>query len=238
MKKIILFLLLLILLSVGIGYLTLKGKIPFISERIFKQVDLGINESPEVIYTYYDEIGFVNNLEGDTPQSGELIFEGGIDLDHTFTQQEINSWFSAWEESWTGIPFKNLQVKLNSDGTVEASSLISIQEAESIGKTLGYSQEEIDKAKSYLEYIPDPLPLYAKGTISITQDDVQIDMSNFKVANFNVPSTITSGVAWIVEDVIEKARNMSDETTINSATVTSEGVKFIGRVPASVSIKE
>ena len=237
MKKFLLFIFILFVL-LGVGYLTLRGKMPILSDMVLKQVDLGIDESPDVIYGFYDEIQFVDNLKGDTPKSGELVFEGGIDLDHTFTQSEINSWFSAWEESWTGIPFENLQVRLNPDGTVEASSLITIPEAESIGRTLGYTDEQIEKAKSYLEYIPDPLPLYAMGTASITEDDVMIDIDSFKVANFNVPSSLASAIGGVIEDVIERARYLSDETNIKSATVTSEGVKFLGRVPASVSIKE
>lgn len=237
MKKILIVLIAIILILPVVGYLSFKGKVPFISDKMLKQVDLGIDENPDIIYSFYDEIGFVDNLKGDSIKSGELVFEGGIDLEHTFTQSEINSWFSAWEQSWTGIPFKNLQVKLNPDGTVEASSLISIKEAESIGKTLGYTDQQIEQAKNYLGYIPDPLPLYAKGKASILEDDVMISMDRFKVANFDVPSSISSPVAALIEDVIEKARFLSDQTTIKSAILTPQGVEFTGRVPASVRIK-
>jgi len=229
--------LLIIFVLLGIGYLTFRGKMPILSDMVLKQVDLGIDESPDVIYAFYDDIQFVDNLKGDTPKSGTLVFEGGIDLDHTFTQSEINSWFSAWEKSWTGIPFQNLQVRLNPDGTVEASSLITVSEAESIGRTLGYTDEEIAKAKTYLEYIPDPLPLYAKGTASVTEDDVMIDIDSFKIANFNIPSSLAGAIGGVIEDVIERTRHLSDDTTIKSAIVTAEGVQFVGTVPASVSIQ-
>ncbi len=237
MKKFLLILLLLIIGLGVVGYLTIKGKVPVLYNAVFQQVDLGIDESPDIIYAFYEEIGYVDNLKGDTPKSGELVFEGGIDLDHTFTQSEINSWLSAWENSWTGIPFKNLQIRINSDGTVEASSLISLKEAESIGRTLGYSQEDIDKAKDFLKYIPDPLPLYAKGTASIKENQVNLDIQNFKVVGYSLPEGMNSTVEGVIEDIISRARNLSTETDIKSAEVTSEGVKFLGTVPASVSIK-
>lgn len=237
MKKLLIIILSLISI-LGIFYLVIKGKIPIISNIVLKQVDLGVNESSDIIYSYYDQIGFINNLNTDTKQTGELVFEGGIELEHTFTQKEINSWFRAWEESWAGIPFQNLQVRLNPEGAVEASSLISIKEAESIGKTLGYTDEQISKAKTYLKYIPDPLPLYAKGSVSITQDDVSINIQNFKVVNVNVPESLANSMGKIVEDVIERARNLSDSTTIKRAVVTPQGVEFVGTVPASVSIKK
>lgn len=237
MKKFLLILLLVIISITAVGYLAIKGKIPIITNAVFKQIDLGIDETPETIYAFYDQIGFVDGLKGDTPKTGDLVFEGSIPLNHTFSQKEINSWISAWEESWTGIPFKNLQIKLYPDGTVEASSLISIKDAEAIGRTLGYTDEEINKAKTFLTFIPDPLPLYAKGTASVTNDVVSMNATDFKVANYTLPQNLTDAVIGVVEDTIERAKTMSDSAAIQSATVTSDGVKFVGTVPASVKIK-
>lgn len=237
MKKILLIIFLVIVLAVTGIYLVLKNNVFSLNIPGMEQIDLGIDESPDIIYAYYEEIGFQNNLEGDTPRSGTLVFEGGIDIEHTFTQKEINSWFSAWENSWTGIPFKNLQIKLNTDGTVEASSLITLKEAEALGRTLGYSQEDIEKAKGYIRYIPDPLPLYATGTASITENDVSIDIDNMKIGNISVPSNISSAIGYVIEDSIEKARTLSDYTNVKEAIVTSEGVRFKGTVPASVNVR-
>jgi hypothetical protein len=237
MKKFLLILLLVLVLGIGGGYIYIKNKLNSLSDSVHAQVDLGVNESSDTIYTLYDEIGYVNNLKGETPMTGELVFEGGIPLDRTFSQKEINSWISSWEETWNGIPFENLQVRINSDGSVEASSLISVDKAEEIGKTLGYSSEQIDKAKSYLKYIPDPLPLYAKGSASIYQNEMDISVESFKVANSNLPSSLASAVGEVIEDVIERARNMSDDTDIQMATVSEQGVLFKGTVPASVRIK-
>lgn len=237
MKKILLIIFLVIVLAVAGIYLVLKNNVLSLNIPGMEQIDLGIDESPDIIYAYYEEIGFQNNLEGDTPRSGTLVFEGGIDIEHTFTQKEINSWFSAWENSWTGIPFKNLQIKLNTDGTVEASSLITLKEAEALGRTLGYSQEDIEKAKGYIRYIPDPLPLYATGTASITENNVSIDIDNMRIGNISVPSNISSAIGYVIEDSIEKARTLSDYTNVKEAIVTSEGVRFKGTVPASVDVR-
>lgn len=75
MKK-FLFILLILFILLGIGYLTLRGKMPILSDIVLKQVDLGIEESPDIIYGFYDEIQFEDNLKGDTQKSGELVFEG------------------------------------------------------------------------------------------------------------------------------------------------------------------
>jgi hypothetical protein len=227
-----------LILILGGGYLLLKNGKQRISQLAFKQIDLGIDESSDIIYEYYEEIEFENGLAGEEPKSGELVFEGGIEVDKTFTQEEINSWFSAWEESWTGTPFQNLQVKLHEDGSIEASSLISIQEAESIGKTLGYTDEQIESAKKVLKFVPDPLPMYGKGNVSITDNVVDIDFSTLKVANFSLPGELPQQVTSVIGDMVEQARYMSDDTDIQSAIVTSEGVKVSGTVPASVGIRE
>ena len=237
MRKIFLIITILVVLLVGVGVLTFMGKIPALSSLIFKQVELDVAQTPDEIYSYYDEIGYVNNLKGETPKSGELVFEGGIDIEHTFTQNEINSWIAAWESEWSDLPFSNSQIKINSDGTVEASSSISVATAESFAKMLGYTDKDISKAKSYLEYIPDPLPLYAKGTASIVGNVVSIDVQDFKVAGFTLPSTISSAMGGVLEDITQRTRTLSDDTNVQEAVVTSDGVRFKGTVPASVSVR-
>ena len=237
MKKIFLGITVLLVLLIGVGVLTFMGKIPALSGLIFKQVELDVQETPDSIYSYYDDIGYINNLKGDTPKSGELVFEGGIDIEHTFTQSEINSWIAAWESEWSDLPFSNSQIRINSDGTVEASSSISVATAESFAKMLGYTDEDIAKAKSYLKYIPDPLPLYAKGTASIVGNVVSIDIQDFKVAGFTLPSSISSAMGDVLEDVTQRTRTLSNDTSVEEAVVTPDGVRFKGTVPASVDVR-
>jgi len=237
MKNLLIILFLLILVLVGLGYFAINGKVPALTNVAFKQVDLGVRETPDEIYSLYDEIGYINNLKGDTPKSGTLIFEGGIELDRTFTQSEINSWIAGWEKDWGDLPFQNSQIRINSDGTVEASSSISIPVAESFAMMLGYSQEDINKAKSYLKFIPDSLPLYAKGKAAITENSASYDIQTFKIGGYTIPSSLNSPIANLLENITSRTRELSDYTNVKEAIVTSEGVKFVGTVPAIVSIK-
>lgn len=241
MKKLLLIcplvLLLLCGLTCGAGYLLLRNGDSFLSDAFMKQVSLGVRESPDRIYAYYDEIGYVDGLKGEEPKSGTLVFEGGIEIEHTFTQEEINSWIAAWENDWADLPFMNSEIRINPDGTVEATSSISVAAAESFARTLGYSDAEIAKAKEYLSVIPDPLPLYAKGTASIEQNSSSFDVQEFKVGSVTVPSSITALVGPLLENVVDRARLLSNDTSINYARVTSEGVSFSGTVPASVRVQ-
>lgn len=238
MKKFLIILsIFLVLALIVVGLLTVVGKMPGLSSMVYDQVDLGVQESPDKIYDFYDEIGYVNNLKGGEPKSGEVVFSGGIDIEHTFTQQEINSWIAAWESEWSGLPFKSSQLRLNPDGTVEASSMLSVSDAESFAKTLGYTDEDINKAKSYVEVIPDPLPIYAKGTGSIEGNNVTINVQSFKVGGYTLPSSVSSAIGTVLESVITRARQLNAETNVERAVVTAEGVDFKGTVPASVDVR-
>jgi hypothetical protein len=237
MKKILLCILILLILIVGAGYLILTSKIPALTNAALKQVDLGVRETPEEIYSFYDDIGYENNLKGNETKSGELVFEGGIELNHTFTQKEINSWICAWEQDWSNLPFQNSQIRINDDGTVEASSSISIPIAESFAKMIGYTQEDINKAKSYLKFIPDPLPLYAKGTAQITENTAKYNIQDFKIGGYTLPSSLNTPLSNLLEDITTRTRDLSDYTDVKTATITSEGVEFVGTVPASVSVR-
>ncbi len=236
MKKFLISLLV-ILVLVGAAYLTLKGKMPVLSNLVYKQIDLGIeNETADEIYSFYDEIGYADTLR-EEPKSGTLVFEGGIDIEHTFTQSEINSWITAWEGEWTDLPFSNPQIKINKDGSVEASSMITISSAEDFAKELGYTDAEISKAENYLGYLPEQLPLYANGTAEIINNVATIDLQNFKLSRYTIPSSIYSDISSVLEDFIQKTINLSDSTNISSAMVTPEGVEFVGTVPASITVE-
>ncbi len=238
MKKFLIILsIFLVLALIVVGLMTVVGKMPGLSSMVYEQVDLGVQESPDIIYDYYEEIGYVNNLKGGEPKRGELVFDGGIDVEHTFTQQEINSWIAAWESEWEGLPFQNSQIRINPDGSVEATSMISVSNAESFAKSLGYTDEDINKAKSYVKVIPDPLPVYAKGTASIESNNVTIDVQSFKVGGYTLPSNISSAIGSVLESVITSARQLNAETDVERAVVTADGVDFKGTVPASVDVR-
>lgn len=238
MKKFLIILSIFIVLAlIVVGLLTVIGKMPGLSSMVYEQVDLGVRESPDIIYDYYEEIGYVNNLKGGEPKSGEVVFDGGIEIEHTFTQQEINSWIAAWESEWSGLPFKTSQLRINPDGTVEASSTLSISDAESFAKTLGYSDEDISKVKSYVKVIPDPLPIYAKGTASIEGNNVAMDVQSFKVGGYTLPSSVSSAIGSVLESIVTRARQLNAETNVERAVVTAEGVDFKGTVPVSVDVR-
>ena len=116
MKKLLIVfagLLVLILLLLGVIYLAIRGKMPVLSDMVFKQVELGVKESPDEMYAFYDKIGYIDNLKGTSPKSGDLVFADEIELDHTFAQSEINSWIAAWEGEWADLPFTNSQIQIN-----------------------------------------------------------------------------------------------------------------------------
>jgi hypothetical protein len=93
MKKLLIIIPILLIVVLVIGYFVFKGKIPLLSNAVFKQIDLGIDESPDIIYEYYDEIGYKDNLKGTTPKSGELVFEGGIEIEKTFSLSEMEKYY-------------------------------------------------------------------------------------------------------------------------------------------------
>lgn len=239
MKKLIIafviFILLLLLCSCGTVFAI--RKIPSITGPFLKQVDLGVEETPEKIYGFYEEIGYENNLKGEEPKTGKLVFEGTLLMEHTFTQQEINSWIAAWEGEWAGLPVRNSQIRINKDGTVEASTTVSLDSVEAFAKSLGYSDTDISNAKSYLKVVPQTLPVYAKGKASIVNNTVDYDIQDIKIGQFPLPSNMYSPVESALEHITTQIKNLSQDTNIEKAVVTPDGVDYKGTVPAKVDIE-
>ena len=119
--------------------LVIAGKLPGLSDKYLEQKDLGITANPELIYDFYDTVGFEYNLESGQPSTGNLKYSGKLDVNRSFSQAEANAWVAAWGNDWDDMPFRNPQLLINEDGTLEGSAVLSIERAIKFAQQLGYS---------------------------------------------------------------------------------------------------
>lgn len=241
MKKsliIILIVLGILLLCCAVSALTIMGKMPGLSSMLWKQKDLGVDTDPKYIEELYQEIGYIDNLRDKEQVEGEPVLTGSIALDRTFSQNEINSWANKWDSQWANAPFKNPQIKIHDDGAVEASAMISIEDAQKFAKQIGYSQEDIDKAMEYAKYLPSEIPVYARGTASVTNNEIQLNLDSAEAAMYELPSDITDGIEEVIQNVFKKAIANSGELDIQKAEIKNGKVAFLGTVPGEVDIKK
>ena len=187
MKKFLGGLLIFIALIVfGLSYI---GVMPFLSGFIAKQVDLGETADTSLITAIKAKYGPVAS---DT---------GKVDLNVNLSSKEVTSIFAVWEQKDKYFPLHNVQVRFNADGTGEASGFLRIATAILLAKNLGYSDNDIETGKKYVQYISGDLPFYVKGTGGMTNNSLTLDPSTFQIGRVTVPQSITKPVSQAVGDL-------------------------------------
>ncbi len=219
MKKLLLFLLILILIPVGV--LTYLGLVPSLSPYVTKPIDFGIKTDKSLVSAFESKYGEQNAT-------------GKVKLDVNLTSEEITSIFAVWEDRDVYFPLKNVQVRFNADGTGEASGYLKIGTAISLAKNLGYSDQDIEKGKEYIKYVSGDLPFYVKGTGGMTSNQLSINPSTFRIGRVTVPDSITSPAAKAVGDMIQRRIKQIGGADIQSANFKSGSFHLLGTVPATI----
>jgi hypothetical protein len=88
------------------------------------------------------------------------------------------------------MPFSNVQIRINEDGTAEASFDLNIDTTVNEAKKLGYTDQQIDEGKKYLGILGDSVYIYAKLSVEVRTRSIVTPYA-FRIQNFNVPIILT-----------------------------------------------
>ena len=233
MKKLFIFILLLALIPVGI--LSYLGFVPGVSKYVSKPVDLGVKVDPAYTSSLEQKINFKNELPGGVvPVGRDGVFSGSIKVDEQVSSVQATSILAQWKHRSPSLPIRDVQVRFNQDGTAEVSGILEINTAISVAKTLGYSDSDIEKGKSYAKYVSGDLPFYVKGVAGATSNQISINPSEFQLGKVTVPESITTPAAKVVEDVIERRIKQVGGIDLQSIKIGSGSLQYVGTVPSSI----
>lgn len=233
MKKILLALLVIILLIVGVfSYL---GVMPIISPLIAQPKDLGIVTDPALVTAFDAQYEMKNELpDGKVPSDREPVYEGSKELDLVLNGSEISSIIEYWQNQYHGTPIRDVQVRINADGTGEVSGILELKTAISMAKQLGYSDSDITKGQSYVRYVAGDLPFYVKGTGGVKNNQVSINASEIQIGRVNLPSSIADPVAAATADMVERRMNQVPGVDIQELSLKNGEVKLVGSIPDTI----
>lgn len=235
MKKFLLILFIILLILVGIAaYL---GFVPGLSNTFVRRVDLGIENDPQLDIDLMNKVGLQFNIpEEEFPTDKEIIYEGELEIEESLTSEQVTSILNSVRKEYASVPFSNVQIRINDDGTSEASFDLDIQTTINEAKKLGYTDKQIEQGKQYLGVLGDSVYIYTKLSFKIVDNELAVDPYVFRIQNFNVPADITKMVADVGSDAIED--RLSKVTNLDIKSLKQEGNKlhFSGTIPQSVNI--
>jgi hypothetical protein len=176
---------LILLVVVVLGYL---GFVPVVSELMgsTKPKDLGVTYSSADLDRYVEKAGIkFEPLDAALGVKESLRFEGKKDLDVSFTSEEITAMVNS--DKWKYYPVSDVQIKINSDGTAEASGVLRKD------RLMGYLEAQripTDQVNAIMDYIKD-IPLnpifYIKGTGKVVDNKVDMEIQKAEIGRLSIP---------------------------------------------------
>jgi hypothetical protein len=213
------------------------GFVPGVSDKLVKRVDLGIENDSKLTQEVGKEIGFTFNYEDSELPASDFEYSGSIDLDRTFSSAEVTSIVNTMTKEYSLVPFSNVQVRFNNDGTVEGSLDFNVSTGVELASKLGFSEEDIDKGKQYLGVVSSKVYLYTKFELSVADNNISLIPSQLRIQNFNVPAGYLQPVADIVADASQRRLDQVAGIDIKSLKQEGDKMRYIGTIPANIAVK-
>lgn len=228
--KFITFLVIASVMVMGIG---------FIFPGLLWQKSLGITYTTEDYNGMLEKLNYIKDAAPTEGTEGDYAYVYGSlkSVDVEFTSEELTAFFNENRPNYYAL--KNVQIRINNDGTIEASANANVDYF--LNEVLGgeYSRDQINQQIPALGMLPSNVNLYLKFSGSVTDNRTSIDVSSASVQGMDIPSVyvdsseamsiLSSGCDNIMNTYKSKTGSNFDKISIEDGVV-----KFKGSVPSSL----
>lgn len=221
MKKIIIFL----ILVLGLGYFGFK----YLTSGAPR--DLGVKYTPVDYTQTHEKIGTeVVAASSSASVKDSLQFSGKKESKVSLNSSEVTAYLNA--DKYVYAPLTNVQIKINSDGTGEASGILNLKNFITY-VSLTTPTEDVQKAIDKFHINANP-PFYAKGTLSVTNNQVNFNISQLEVGRIPVPQNYVTENLGALNDYATKKLNSIPNLQVRSLTLTDGKANLDATVPEKV----
>lgn len=225
MKKFIIFLIVFSLLFASVYFLFQKFGI----KKVSTQYD--INQA----IAFVKENGSIIKINTINP-TGEVTNTEAVTVNEEIDQRLATGLINYWSNSWVYAPVVNSNVVINDDNTIEYSGDFVFNRALGFAKVTGISQSVIDTVSKYIKPFGASFPIYVKGTIDITDNVVNANVSQMQVSILPVTKYVNDYRGEINEFVSSQLSKQA-EYNIRKLSVESGKINVDGDVPKTVEYK-
>jgi len=211
-----------ILFVVGLSYLGLRY---FTSGS---PRDLGVKYTQADQATAYTNNGVQSvaiTPSQDNPDG--IKYEGQKEIKTSFTSAEITALNNS--VIWVNYPISNVQIKINPDGTGEASGVLNISK---ILSWISFSHS-VDQIKAKVEeyHIGFNPPFYLKGKVSVANNKVTLNPEIIEVGKITIPQNLVNENITPVTNFVEDRLNAIPNLQIRSLNLDGGQVNLDATYP-------
>lgn len=233
MKKIIigcLGIFLILLLALGIiGYKIFQSVTGAAKPR-----DLGITATMEQANAAQNKTTVeVIALPESTAIGQSIRFEGKKPMTYSMNSEELTA-LALVKTKYRYFPFHNVQIRINNDNSVEISGLADTARAISYATAIGYASSDVEKGMKEYNIPTSNVSFYVKGSGSVTNGAVTLDIQGGEIAGIPVPIGIVNSKKPAIINILESGMKNTPGFEAKSITFSDGKVHFNG----SLSEKE
>lgn len=193
-----------------------------------KPRDLGIIYTEEDIKQSYAKNGVVAEALPKTENINQSIhYEGKKEVSFSLTQNEITALIN--NEKWQYMPVSNVQIKINSDGTGEASGVLHIDRILPF-VSLTHSTEDVEEAMNKYGIL-NTSAFYLKGKVSVVNNKVTLEPKKIEIGRITIPSNLVSENIGVAENFAERRIKAVQNLFVENLNLDSGKVNFKGTMP-------
>ena len=211
----------------------------FILPGLLWPKDLGVE------YTEADYKSMLVKLsytKDEAPSNGDFedytyVYGNNNDVEVNFTSEEISAFFNENRPDY--FPVKKVQVKINDDGSIEASGSINVEYVLNEFLSEEFSKEQIKDEIPALGLLPKNVNLYFKASGSITDNKVSPSVDSVAVQGITIPAKYSSS-SEALDRIVDGINNLmvsytkTTKTNFKSLKVEDSKIIFNGSVPSSL----
>lgn len=190
---------------------------------------ISVKELPQAELDKLTVLGEKGKEASETAVSMGIYFEGEKPANYTITSEELTALANS---GWKNLIFTDVQIKINDDGVVETSAMFRIDRVVSFARSMGFSQEDIDKAMKEYKIPTTNIPVYTKGHFSVTDGVLEIEPQVAEVGRIKLPSSLVSKITSPATEAVDSVIKSFPGFSIKNLSFDKGKMNFEGNVPA------
>jgi len=165
------------------------------------------------------------------PPKESIRYEGRQDLNTSLTSEEASALASVRAKSWKYFPVSSAQIKFGVNGEVEVSGMTNQERLLGYFTAIGCPTVIAQKAMEKVGFLKGEFPFYIKGTGSVTDNKLTMDISKIEIGRLPIPTNIISRNKNQVINLAEKRMGEIPGFYAKSVKVSDGRLYFEGTIP-------
>ncbi len=211
----------------------------FLVPGLLRPYDLGVSSSQEAYESGLSKLQMTKDASPETGEADDYYVSFGSPhaVSTSLTDEEITSFFNENRPDYFAV--KDVQVRVNEDGSIEASANLDTTYVFNQILNGAYSREDARSALPMLGLLPTHVNFYFKAYGSVVNNQVQgLYIEDVSVMGITIPdSLVDTADSFITGTLNDYIARMNAQSGSNYELIQASGgdIDFVGSVPSSVT---